>query len=243
MKHRQIKSGDVTTDKGPSNRNNNENRNLEKNKEMTELLDNSGSESNSNNNNDNDGNSSKSKAVFFNENSPTKKEDGLHKSKNNNQYDKFIASQAKIERQKEVDGLDIQLLNLLLKGFDNKRIADTTESPLSTIQRRTRLIFERGFATSKIEPDYKRLGFKKGFLAIRLKGGKIQSTAEGLKRISGVISISANIGAFPITCTIVYKNVTELWNIMSTVQELDNVQEVLWSEEIYNYDSIENIQA
>ncbi len=143
-----------------------------------------------------------------------------------------------------MDELDLHLLNLLLKGFDNKRIADTTESPLSTIQRRTRLIFERGLATSKIEPDYKRLGFKKGFLAIRLKGGKIQSIVEMLKRISGIIAISANIGTFPITCTIVYKNVTELWNIISSVQELDNIQEVLWSEEIYNYNSIENnIQA
>lgn len=235
MKHRQRKSGDMKTDKGPSNKNNNnENRNLEENRIKIGLSD-SKSESNSNNN----ANITKSKAVFFNEDSQTKK-DKPHNADNNNQYDKFVASLAKIERQKEVDELDIQLLNLLLKGFDNKRIADTTESPLSTIQRRTRLIFERGLATSKIELDYERLGLKKGFLAIRLKGGKIQSVAERLKRISGIISISANIGTFPITCTIVYKNVAELWDMISSVQELDNIQEVLWSEEIYNYRSIEN---
>lgn len=239
MKHRQRKSGDIKTDKGPSNKNdNNENRNLEGNRIKIGLPDNSGSEINRNNN----GNITKSKAIFFNENNPTKK-DNPHNADNNNRYGKFVVSQAKIERQKEVDELDLHLLNLLLKGFDNKRIADTTVSPLSTIQRRTRLIFERGLATSKIEPDYKRLGFKRGFLAIRLKGGKIQSIVEMLKRISGIIAISANIGTFPITCTIVYKNVTELWNIISSVQELDNIQEVLWSEEIYSYNSIENIQA
>jgi DNA-binding Lrp family transcriptional regulator len=146
-------------------------------------------------------------------------------------------------REEAVDELDLELLNLILKGYDNKRIADTVDNPLSTVQRRTRLIFERGLATSKVELDYRRLGFKKGFLAIRLKGGKIQSIVERLQRMSGIIVISANIGAFPITCTVVYKSVTELWNIISSVQELDNVVEVLWSEEIYNYPSMQNIKV
>ncbi len=150
-----------------------------------------------------------------------------------------------MEQREEVvvDELDLQLLNLILKGYDNKRIADTIDNPLSTIQRRTRLIFERGLATSKVELAYKRLGFKKGLLAIRLKGGKIQSIVERLQRMSGIIAISANIGTFPITCTIVYKSVTELWNIISSVQELDNVVEVLWSEEVYNYPSMQNVKV
>ena len=240
MKHRQGKSSNMKIDKRPSNKNDNETKNLEENSVKIGLPGNSRSESNSND----IGNITKSKAVFFNEDSQSKK-DNPHNAdnNNNNRYEKSVTSQAEMGQQTEVDELDLQLLNLLLKGFDNKRIADTTESPLSTIQRRTRLIFERGLATSKIEPDYKRLGFKKGFLAIRLKGGKIQSIAERLKRIRGIIAISVNIGTFPLTCTIVYKNVTELWSIISSVQELDYIQDVLWSEEIYNYHSIQNIQA
>jgi DNA-binding Lrp family transcriptional regulator len=234
MKYGQIKSGGMKTGKGPSsNKDNNKNKNLEQNRDKVGLRG-SRSETNSNSN----GNIIKRKTVFSNEDSPTKKDNPP--DADDNQYDKFVASQAKMRQQKEVDELDLQLLNLLLKGFDNKRIADTTESPLSTIQRRTRLIFERGLATSKVEPDYKRLGFKKGFLAIRLKGGNIQSIVKRLQGIRGIITISANIGTFPITCTIVYKNTPELWNMISSVQELDNIQEVLWSEEIYNYISIEN---
>jgi DNA-binding Lrp family transcriptional regulator len=234
MKYGQIKSGGMKTGKGPSsNKDNNKNKNLEQNRDKVGLRG-SRSETNSNSN----GNIIKRKTVFSNEDSPTKKDNPP--DADDNQYDKFVASQAKMRQQKEVDELDLQLLNLLLKGFDNKRIADTTESPLSTIQRRTRLIFERGLATSKVEPDYKRLGFKKGFLAIRLKGGRIQSIVARLQGIRGIIAISANIGTFPITCTIAYKNTLELWNMISSVQELDNIQEVLWSEEIYNYIPIEN---
>jgi DNA-binding Lrp family transcriptional regulator len=237
MKYGQIKSGGMKTGKGPSsNKDNNKNKNLEQNRDKVGLRG-SRSETNSNSN----GNIIKRKTVFSNEDSPTKKDNPP--DADDNQYDKFVASQAKMRQQKEVDELDLQLLNLLLKGFDNKRIADTTESPLSTIQRRTRLIFERGLATSKVEPDYKRLGFKKGFLAIRLKGGRIQSMVERLQGIRGIIAISANIGTFPITCTIAYKNTPELWNMISSVQELDNIQEVLWSEEIYNYISIENVSG
>jgi DNA-binding Lrp family transcriptional regulator len=241
MKYGQLKSGDMKTSKGPSgnedNNNNNKNKNLEQHRDKIGLRD-SRSETDSNNN----GNIIKKyKTVFFNEDNPTKKDNPS--DADNNQYDKYVVSRAKMNQQKEVDELDLQLLNLLLKGFDNKRIAETTESPLSTIQRRTRLIFEKGLATSKVEPDYKRLGFKKGFLALRLKGGRIQSIVKRLQGIRGIIAISANIGTFPISCTIVYKNAPELWNMISSVQELDNIQEVLWSEEIYNYISIENLSG
>jgi AsnC-like helix-turn-helix protein len=122
----------------------------------------------------------------------------------------------------------------LQRGFDNKQISQSLNNPLSTIQRRTRLIFERRLAASRIEPDYAKIGLKKGFLVIRLKGGKIPQIVERLRKLRGIVSISANIGSFPILCKIVYRDTTELWDVISNVQELDNVREVAWSEEIYN---------
>src|SRR5579884_4084908 len=82
----------------------------------------------------------------------------------------------------DVDKLDLELLSLLERGFDNKKIAKATEIPLSTIQRRTRLLFKRGLATSRIEHDYAKLGYKKGFLCMRLKGGRIEPLAEELMK-------------------------------------------------------------
>ena len=92
-------------------------------------------------------------------------------------------------RAREIDQLDLELVSLLLKGYTNKPIADTTDNLLSTIQRRTRLIFERGLATSKIELDYAKLGFRKGFLALRLTGGKVQLIAKRLQKVEGIISV------------------------------------------------------
>lgn len=235
MKYRQEGSNGAKTVESPSSKKNK--KNLEENKETSNPRDGK-SESNSNIL----GDITKGKAVFFSEDRSTKR-DIPHNTADKTLHETFPAILAKMDQRKEADELDLKLLDLLLKGYDNKRIADTTDNPLSTIQRRTRLIFERGLATSKVEPDYKRLGFKKGFLAIQLKGGKIQSIVERLQGISGIIAISANIGTFPIICTIIYKSVTELWDVISRVQELDNIREVFWSEEIYNYTSIYNIHA
>jgi DNA-binding Lrp family transcriptional regulator len=146
-------------------------------------------------------------------------------------------------QQRAIDELDIQLLNLLLRGYDNKQIADKVDNPLSTIQRRTRLIFERGLAASKIEPDYAKLGYKTGYLIIRLKGGKMIDIVERLQKKNEFISISANIGVFPLICKIIYRDTKELWDIISNVQELGNVREVLWSEEIYSITTNYNITS
>jgi len=144
-------------------------------------------------------------------------------------------------RSREIDELDFQLLNLLLKGYDNKQIANAIDNPLSTIQRRTRLIYSRGLARPKIEPNYAKLGFKKGFLAVRLKGGRISKLVEMLQKIDGIISISANIGSFQIICTIIFHDTIDLWNMISDIQGLENVKDTLWSEEIYNFDKNYNI--
>jgi DNA-binding Lrp family transcriptional regulator len=145
------------------------------------------------------------------------------------------------EHQREIDDLDLELLNLLQLGFDNKKIAKKTDSPLSTVQRRTRLIFERGFATSRVELDYAKLGYRKGFLMIALKGGQISKIVDMLQKLKGIISVSANIGNFPIICTIAYHRTEELWELLSKVQEMDNVKDAVWSEQIYSVTTDMNI--
>jgi DNA-binding Lrp family transcriptional regulator len=139
------------------------------------------------------------------------------------------------ERDTIVDELDLKLLNLLQLGYDNKKIATTVNSPLSTVQRRTRLILENGLASSRVEPDYAKLGYKKGFLIICANGSKNFKIIEILEKIRGIISISANVGNFQIICTVAFRNKEELWELISKVQEIDNVKDVFWSEEIYYY--------
>ena len=51
---------------------------------------------------------------------------------------------------KLIDGLDQKLIELLLNGYTNKRIALEAKSPLSTIQRRIRRIFEAQYLHKKM---------------------------------------------------------------------------------------------
>jgi DNA-binding Lrp family transcriptional regulator len=51
---------------------------------------------------------------------------------------------------------------------NNKQISAELGVPLTTIQRRTRNIIENGIMNIKIEPNFKRLGIKRGLLHIYL---------------------------------------------------------------------------
>jgi DNA-binding Lrp family transcriptional regulator len=61
-----------------------------------------------------------------------------------------------------IDDLDLKLLDLLARGNDNKLISAIVNVPLSTIQRRTRKLFEKGLVHSRIELDYRKMGLRKG---------------------------------------------------------------------------------
>ncbi|HYV52495.1 MAG TPA: hypothetical protein VE971_04295, partial [Candidatus Eisenbacteria bacterium] len=50
---------------------------------------------------------------------------------------------------KLIDEIDQRLIELLLKGYSNKKIALEANSPLSTIQRRIRKIFEDQYLHKK----------------------------------------------------------------------------------------------
>src|SRR3712207_9370595 len=96
MKYGKIKSGDMNTGKGPSsNKDNNKNKNLEQNMDKIGLR---GSKSETNGNNN--GNVIKDKTVFFNKDSPTKTDNPPDAE--NNQYDKFVASQAERSEERRV---------------------------------------------------------------------------------------------------------------------------------------------
>ena len=51
---------------------------------------------------------------------------------------------------KLIDKIDQKLIDLLLKGYTNKKIAFEANSPLSTIQRRIRKIFENEYIHKKM---------------------------------------------------------------------------------------------
>jgi DNA-binding NarL/FixJ family response regulator len=108
-------------------------------------------------------------------NKPAKRNNTYDNSHNNNKnidvssqldFDTFV-----------IDNLDETLLELLVKGYENKKIAVEVKTPLSTIQRRIRNLFENQYVSRKNELNYKKLGLRKGYLQISLKGDKSYEVA------------------------------------------------------------------
>jgi len=61
----------------------------------------------------------------------------------------------------------------MVYGYDNKQISNATKIPISTVQRRTRNILQKGIVNLRIEPNWQKLGFKKGLFHIYLKDGDV----------------------------------------------------------------------
>ena len=87
---------------------------------------------------------------------------------------------------KLIDEIDQKLLELLLKGYTNKKIALEAKSPLSTIQRRIRKIFGNEYVHRKTELNHKKLGLRKGYLLISLKGDDSNLVAQKISTIRGI---------------------------------------------------------
>ncbi|HJT48609.1 MAG TPA: hypothetical protein VJ729_10555, partial [Nitrososphaeraceae archaeon] len=54
-------------------------------------------------------------------------------------------------------------------GYENKKIAVEVKTPLSTIQRRIRNLFENQYVSRKNELNYKKLGLRKDISRFHLK--------------------------------------------------------------------------
>jgi DNA-binding Lrp family transcriptional regulator len=72
------------------------------------------------------------------------------------------------KKNNALDKLDLKIISLLSAQRNSKQISAELGVPLTTIQRRTRKIIENGIMNIKIEPNFKRLGIKRGLLHIYL---------------------------------------------------------------------------
>ena len=132
-----------------------------------------------------------------------------------------------------IDNLDQKLLELLIKGYENKMIAVEVKTPLSTIQRRIRKIFENQYINRKNELNYKKLGLRKGYLQIKLKRGNSYEVAQKLAGTSGIISVSEVRGNdFDILCICIFKNTEELFSLIENIKTIERINNVAWAEEV-----------
>lgn len=155
----------------------------------------------------------------------------LLKKNNNNKINVITQSN---NYNLEIDELDQKLLELLLKGHKHKEIAIKVKTPLSTIQRRIRKIFENQYVDKKNELNYSKLGLRKGFLQISLKGDDSNIVAQKISNITGITSVSQVIGDFDILCICIFKDTDSLFKIIENIKTIERVNAVLWSEEVHS---------
>ena len=85
----------------------------------------------------------------------------------------------------QIDKLDGQIIQLLLKGKNSKSIATNLKSPLSTVQRRIRKLFEHHLIVSTVDLNYEKLGYKRGMLHLYLSNGHVNEVGQVLAEMPG----------------------------------------------------------
>lgn len=132
-----------------------------------------------------------------------------------------------------LDELDIKILELMLTERESKNIASSLEKPLSTIQRRMRLLTNRGIIKMRAELDYSVLGLSTGLLHVYLHSGEIERAMEELLALNGITSTAAHIGNSDIVCNFVFRDGMEVMKLISKAKGIKGVDRVVWSQEIY----------
>jgi DNA-binding Lrp family transcriptional regulator len=133
-----------------------------------------------------------------------------------------------------LDAVDFKIISMLIIGSDNKEISKELNIPLSTIQRRTRNIMLSGIVTMRIEPNFKRLGIKKGLLHVYLSNGDIKDSIMQVANMDGILSASVHVGNSDIVGEFVYEDSEQLVDTISNIKHMNGVERVLWSEEVYS---------
>lgn len=132
-----------------------------------------------------------------------------------------------------IDDTDKKIIELLISNHDNDSISKKLHIPLSTIQRRTRKLFEKEIVSTKIEINYEKLGYKRGLLHIYIEKGMMHKIGQILVEKRGMLSVSVHVGNSDLVALFVYRDSKDLLETMSEIKEIEGVDKVMWSEEVY----------
>ena len=139
----------------------------------------------------------------------------------------------KLSKFPKIDKIDVRIIGLLVTRCDNKQIANELGIPLSTVQRRTRKIIQRGLVTTNFMPNYRVLGLKKGMIHIYLTNGDMKHIAEEISKMEGIISVSIHLGNSDIVAEFFYSDSEELMDFIASIKKIEGVDRTVWSEEVY----------
>ena len=148
-----------------------------------------------------------------------------------------VKTQSKLKQTKRsgiLDRIDYDIISLLILGLENKDISKELRIPLSTVQRRTRNIIRNGLVEVKIQPNFRKIGIKRGLLHVYVKTGNIKETAVEVSKFDGILSSSVHVGNSDVVSEFVYEDSEQLIDTIVKIKRLEGVEKVLWSEEVFS---------
>ena len=140
-------------------------------------------------------------------------------------------------RSQVVDTTHKKIIELLISNHDNSSISKKLNIPLTTIQRRTRRLYDRHIVHTKTELNYEILGYKRGLLHVYLQKGLMDQIGKIVVKKIGILSVAVHIGNSDLVALFVYRDSKDLLETMSEIKEIEGVERVLWSEEVYFIDA------
>jgi DNA-binding Lrp family transcriptional regulator len=163
---------------------------------------------------------------------------------NNNRVAKsFISSSAVGFSPNKMDPLDVKIMSLMVSNLPNKQIASKLKVPLSTIQRRTRKLIEKGMISMRAEVNLQMMGFKKGLIHVYISNGNIDQIARKICSLDPIESVEIHIGNSDMIGNAIYNDSKQLLQTISEIKRIDGVEKIVWSEEVYNFTSSDNKMA
>src|SRR5215208_5072169 len=125
----------------------------------------------------------------------------INNNNNNNHHNNNLVN---------IDIIDKKIIELLIANHDNSFISQKLEIPLSTIQRRTRKLFEKEIISTKVELNYEKLGYKRGLLHVYLQKGQLDRIGQIVVEKRGILSVSVHVGNSDLVALFVYRDSKDL---------------------------------
>ena len=100
------------------------------------------------------------------------------------------------------------------------------------MQRRIRKIFENQYVQKKSELNHKKLGLGKCYLSISLIGGHSNVVVEKVSAMRGITSVSSVLGGVDIMSTCLFRETTDLFEIIKAIKNIEYVDKVSSAEEV-----------
>ena len=142
-----------------------------------------------------------------------------------------IISRNRLDRN--IDEIDIKIIDLMLLKKNNKEISKDLHMPLSTVQRRVRNLVSAGYVILSPQINYQKFGFKTGLVHVYLRRGNIDEIANKIQNQKQVSSVEIHLGNSDILGNVIYKESKELLDLISAIKKMEGVERIVWSERIY----------